>query len=275
MNNELVSVIIPTKNSSRTLDACLKSVKKQTYSNIELIVVDNNSSDNTKKIAKKYTKKIYNIGPERGAQRNHGAKVSKGKYLFFVDSDMRLSKDVVKNCVKLVKKNRDIGAVIIPEKSFGKGFWAQCKVLEKKCYVGDDDIEAARFFEKKVFEKAGSWDPDMIASEDWDLTNRLRKLTKIGRINDYILHDEGKINLIRTMKKKFYYGQKLNLYISKTKHKAKKQFTLFRPAFLKNWRLFLNDPIHGFGLIVIKIFEFGAGGLGYVLNLSKIIKCLW
>jgi probable beta-1,3-galactosyltransferase len=61
MKNPLVSVIIPTYNSSRTLEKCLKSIKNQTYKNIEIIVVDNNSIDNTKEIAKKYTGKVYNF----------------------------------------------------------------------------------------------------------------------------------------------------------------------------------------------------------------------
>jgi len=54
MNNLLVSVIITTKNSSSTLINCLESIKKQTYKNIEIILVDNNSIDRTKEIASKY-----------------------------------------------------------------------------------------------------------------------------------------------------------------------------------------------------------------------------
>src|SRR5690242_13999566 len=95
----LVSVIVPTKNSQHFLDACLRSIKNQSYKNIELIVVDNNSTDKTKNIAKKYTKRVYNKGPERSAQRNFGASVSKGAYVVFIDSDMQLTKNVIKNCV--------------------------------------------------------------------------------------------------------------------------------------------------------------------------------
>jgi glycosyltransferase involved in cell wall biosynthesis len=60
MINPLVSLIIPTYNSSKTIEDCLKSIKNQNYENIELIVVDNNSKDNTKEIALKYTNKVYN-----------------------------------------------------------------------------------------------------------------------------------------------------------------------------------------------------------------------
>jgi len=55
MNNTLVSVVITTKNSSRTLEKCLQSIKGQSYKNTELLVVDNNSTDSTKEIANKFS----------------------------------------------------------------------------------------------------------------------------------------------------------------------------------------------------------------------------
>jgi glycosyltransferase, family 2 len=55
----LVSVIIPTYNSARTLETTLKSVKDQTYPNIEMIVVDNQSKDTTRQIAEKYADAVY------------------------------------------------------------------------------------------------------------------------------------------------------------------------------------------------------------------------
>ena len=63
----LISVVITTKNEEKNLGNCLESVKNKTYpqKNIEIIVVDNNSTDRTKKIASRYTNKIFNQGPER------------------------------------------------------------------------------------------------------------------------------------------------------------------------------------------------------------------
>lgn len=62
-----VSVILTTKNEEKHIGNCLKSVKKQAYprDEIEIIVVDNNSTDKTKEIAKRYTDKVYNFCPER------------------------------------------------------------------------------------------------------------------------------------------------------------------------------------------------------------------
>src|SRR3989344_4063933 len=86
-NKPKVSVIVPTRNSAKFLETCLKSIRNQTYKNIELIVVDNNSSDKTKKIAKKYADKVFNFGPERSAQVNFGVENSDGQYVYKVDSD--------------------------------------------------------------------------------------------------------------------------------------------------------------------------------------------
>ena len=82
----LVSVIVPTKNSERTIERCLKSIKEQSYKNIELIVVDNYSEDKTFEIANKYADKIIKKGPERSLQRNYGAKISSVKYCYFIFS---------------------------------------------------------------------------------------------------------------------------------------------------------------------------------------------
>ena len=72
MDSPLVSVIIPTKNSGKTLLQCLDSIKNQNYENIEIIVVDNYSTDNTLQIAKIYTNTVYTFSPERSSQVNYG-----------------------------------------------------------------------------------------------------------------------------------------------------------------------------------------------------------
>jgi glycosyltransferase involved in cell wall biosynthesis len=59
MKDFLVSIVITTYNNSRTLKKCLESIKNQTFADIELIVVDNNSTDDTKQIALEYTDKVY------------------------------------------------------------------------------------------------------------------------------------------------------------------------------------------------------------------------
>ena len=96
----LVSVIVTTKEEQQHLPDCLNSIQNQIYKNIEIIVVDNNSIDKTKEIAKTYTDNVYNKGPERSAQRNYGIKKAKGKYIIYLDADMRLQPNLIEECVK-------------------------------------------------------------------------------------------------------------------------------------------------------------------------------
>ena len=123
MENPLVSVIIPTYNSSRTLEKCLESIKNQTYKNIEIIVVDNNSTDNTKEIAKKFADKVINFWPERTFQKNEWLKNASGKYWLFIDGDMILSKYLLeKSVMKIQEQNNNelFCLLLIFENHFGQ-----------------------------------------------------------------------------------------------------------------------------------------------------------
>ena len=226
--NPLVSVIIPTKNSARTLDKCLASIKNQSYGNIELIVVDNNSTDETKAIAEKYTDKVFNFEPERSAQRNFGAKQAQGEYLLIHDSDIYFNVDSVKECVELSQKE-NCQAIILPEKSIGIGFWAEVKAYERSFYVGNDYIEAARFFKKDVYEKLGGYDENLTGAEDWDLIIRIRKSGyKIFRSSLLLEHDEGGVDLLGSSKKKKYYSSDVfEKYAKKHPEEFKKQMSFF------------------------------------------------
>ncbi len=206
MNLPLVSVIIPTHNSARTLERCLQSIKDQTYSNLELIVIDD-SLDGTKEIARKFTDKVYNYQTERSAKRNFGAQQAKGKYLLIHDSDIYFPPTAVSECVELAEVVGAL-AVILPEMSIGEGFWSKVKAFERDFYVGNDYLEAARFFSAQTYRDLGGYDESLYAGEDWDLTIRFREVGyKISRSHTFVEHDEGKMNLFGSSKKKKYYGQ--------------------------------------------------------------------
>lgn len=272
--NSLVSIIIPSFNSGKFIRQCFESVKNQTYKNIEVIVVDNNSTDDTRKIAKEYTNKIYIHGPERSAQRNYGAKKSKGEYLLVPDSDMIFSKHVVEACVDLMTRNPFLKAVIIPEKSIGEGFWAKCKELERSYYEGVDWMEAARFFEKKIFDKMGGYDERNTGTEDYDLPQRIRRKygdKSIGRIKEYIYHDEGKLTFWHSIQKKFYYSKSLRVYKKDNFLELYKQGNVLKRYILffsKPKKLFAN-PLVSFGMFAMKAGEFAAEGLAYILAKNR------
>lgn len=263
----LVSVIVTTKNEEAHIESCLKSIFSQSYKNIEIIVIDNASNDRTKKIAKKFTKLVFDRGHERSAQRNYGAKKANGEFLLFIDADMTLTKDVVKQCVELLINEENIGAVVVPEKSVGEGYWTKVKAFERSLYEGDASIEAARFFRKTVFREVGGYDEDITGPEDWDLPKRIKNKCRTTRIKSYILHDEGNISLLNLMRKKHYYGIKTSKYIGKYPfyETVTQVVYLLRPAFYKNWKKLYRNPNLTFGMILMLFCEQMAGFSGFLV----------
>ncbi len=277
-NKGLVSVIITCKNEDDVIKKILNSIQKQTYKNIEVILVDNHSTDNTLKIAKGFKKvKIYQWGPERSAQRNYGAKVSVGEYLLFLDADMKLSPDVVEECVKVAKSSKKIGSVVIPEQSVAFTFWEKVKAFERSFYneKGDSITDAARFFKRGVFEKAGGYDETITGPEDWDLPETIRELGyKDGRISEKIYHRERATSLLVLFKKKFYYGLHAHKYLEKHNIPIVSPQTVYflRPLFYKSWRRLISDPLLAMGMIVMLLTQTAGGGLGYLIGRIRSIR---
>lgn len=87
----LISIVIPTKNSANTLDKCLRSIVTQTYHNIELVIVDSQSTDRTIEIAGEYSAKIIETQWGLLGARFLGFKASKGDYILYLDSDQILA----------------------------------------------------------------------------------------------------------------------------------------------------------------------------------------
>lgn len=264
----LISVIVTTKNNHETLDACLGSIAAQSYTNLELIVVDNHSTDGTPTIAKRYTDKVYTFGPERSAQRNYAARKANGEWLLIIDSDMELGKDVVKSCLKTIETNPTAGGAIVPEESFGVGFWAQCKRLERSFYVGQDSIEAARFFRADLFAKVGGYDETMTGGEDWDLTWRFRRRALIGRSEVFIRHNEGRLYFGKTARKMYYYARHASEYFAKNPTKSaltdqSGPIARYKLFFSRPMKL-LKNPFLGLGMLILKTTEYASGGLGYL-----------
>ena len=269
MKEPLVSVIVTTKNNQATLDACLASIAAQTYRRIELVVVDNDSIDGTMDIARQYTEHVYNKPPERSIQRNFAVAQATGKYVAIIDSDMELERDVIEECVAAMQLEPNARGVIIPEESFGRGFWAKCKSLERSFYIGNDAIEAARFFERETYISVGGYDETMVSGEDWDLSRRVGKLGDIVRVTPYIHHNEGRLSLIRTLKKKVYYAGEARKYLAKNPVDSKLMasegpLARYKLFFSKPGKL-LRHPITAVGMLVMKTLEYAFGGFGYIM----------
>ncbi len=215
MEKMLISIVITTKNEEKNIRNCLESVKGQNFNNgeIEIIVVDNKSIDATKNIAREYTDKIYDFGPERSAQRNFGVKQSRGKYILYLDADMILSENVVKECVVKCEQERFV-ALYIPEKIMGDSFWNKVRGFERSFYDATV-IDCVRFVSKEVFDKVKGFDESLTGPEDWDFDRKVRNEGAVGLIKSVLHHNEGEFNLGKYLKKKGYYSQSFGAYISK------------------------------------------------------------
>ena len=171
---ELVSVVIPVLDGGENFEKCLESVKAQTYRNIEIVVVDGGSKDDTVKLAKKFGGRVFKlIGKGRSAQKNKGAKMARGKYIYFIDDDVVLDKTIVYSAVRELKEKRVDMIAVHYTSDPSKGFWAKVRRFEKDFLRYDRDNISPRFLPKKGFEKVGGFDEDMIAGEDYDIYNRL------------------------------------------------------------------------------------------------------
>lgn len=275
MKNPLVSVIVTTKNEEGNIGRLLKSIKKQSYKNLEIIVVDNNSADQTKEISLKFTPNVFNKGPERSAQRNYGVLKANGEYVVILDADMELTKDVVKSCLMTINDYKHsftpYKALVVPEKTVGNGFIAAIRKFEREMYMKDSTIEVARFFVKKVFEEFDGYDLNLTGAEDFDLPKRISQKYKIGRSKEYILHHEGNLTLGKQLKKKFYYAQKSALYAEKHPDLISRQgILILRRAYLKHWKKFIKYPGLGVSLIIFRALETIAAASGFLKAVGPI-----
>lgn len=254
-----VAVVVPTRNSAATLAACLDSIREQTVS-CSIIVVDNQSTDASAKIAAKRADLVLTGGPERSAQRNQGARATEADVVGFIDSDMVLPPTTVDQVLSALHDG--VTGIIVPERTVGTGFWAKVRAYERSFYVGGAGIEAARFFPREAFDAVGGFDEELTGPEDWDITIRVARLGRIARVEAVIDHDEGHLTLLSSCVKKAYYAAGLRRFVRKHGRAGLGQ-TLARPYLRKPWVLF-RQPLLGLGVVTLKTSELAAVTLAWV-----------
>lgn len=123
MENQKVSVIIPTYNLARYINETVDSVLGQTYKNYEIIIVDDGSTDNTKEALSEYGGKITYIFQENqgvSAARNKGIKEAKGEYIAFLDADDLWLKDKLELQIGLMNSNPEVAMIFTDGESFNE-----------------------------------------------------------------------------------------------------------------------------------------------------------
>jgi glycosyltransferase involved in cell wall biosynthesis len=267
----LVSVIVTTRNEEKNLPTCLQSVTEQTYprDRMEIIVVDNCSTDGTKELALRYTEKVHDRGPERSAQRNYGVEKASGDYILYLDADMILSPDVVRACVEKVEQNPELLALHISEIILGESYFSRVRRFERSFYDGTV-IDGVRFINKEVLRRAGGFDVSLTGPEDWDLDKKIRLIGRTDLVTEPIYHNEAAFNLCHYVRKKRNYAHSFDVYINKWGRDdpdIRRQFgPMYRllVVFVENgkWKRLLTNPYLAVGMYLLRSLV----GLAFVLR---------
>lgn len=225
--NFLVSIVVPTYNSARTLRRCLESVLNQDCRPNELIVVDRHSTDNTRAIAERYGATFLLKGPERSSQKNWGAKCARGEFLYFVDSDFILERMAVSKCIDLCRR---LDAVSTINYSLGQSIWGKSIELKERFLAKDPTIQTARFVRKSVFLQVGGFDETLVVGEDLDFYRRLQENGfKIGSATAIEWHIGEPEKLRDVARRSFYYGKVVKTYLNKRGSFAVHQLSPLKP----------------------------------------------
>lgn len=201
-NMPLVSVVIPTYNRAYLIERSIKSVLNQTYQNLEIIVVDDGSEDNTEEIVKSFndsriifTRHEKNRGVS--AARNTGIKLCNGNYIAFNDSDDEWLEEKIRKQITIFLENSDESIGVVYSGFFKIRDNIRTYIPSQKCKKeGDIYFELlkgnlvappAAMVKKICFEKAGLFDENLSTLEDWELFIRISKYFKFKYIPEALV----------------------------------------------------------------------------------------
>ena len=225
----LVSVVIPSYNDSSYVKEAIHSVLSQTYENIEIIVVDDGSTDDTKEVLKEYKDRIkYHYQKNKGLSgaRNTGMKLAKGKYISLLDADDLYHKDRVEKQVNFLENSSGCVFSYSGYRHFYDGKPDELLKLKYKYHSGNVFKKLLRknfiapsgvLFRKDILDKIGFFDESLKSCEDWDYWLRVSheglefsyipeaitfiRIRKSGNLNDRSFRFLHKIDSLRVLGK--------------------------------------------------------------------------
>nr|WP_240972484.1 glycosyltransferase family A protein [Nonomuraea sp. FMUSA5-5] len=227
----MVSVIVPNYNYARTLGLCLEALERQTYRDIEVIVVDDRSTDDSVEIARRHGARVVvtdtNIGAP--AARNVGVEHARGEVLFFLDSDLALADDVVEHAVRLLTADPGLGVV--------------CGTYDPEPLIPDSRVERYRSLQLHYWISGDEGDITTIYSALFAM--RADVFREIGPLNPALRHSENaeyghrvttrgyRIVLDNRIRGRHDHDDRLKVVLSKFFHRARLHIPLYlrRPDF--------------------------------------------
>ncbi|MBO7611851.1 MAG: glycosyltransferase [Elusimicrobia bacterium] len=190
-NNPLISVMMPTYNNAGYISQAVESVYAQKYDNIEIVVVDDGSTDNTKEVLKKYKGIKYFYIEHKGISfaRNIALEKSKGEYIAFCDSDDYWLPGKINTQIQYFKEHPDCEIVFTKYENLFEDEKLKTnkramheKLMEKflKQYLPSSIIK------KELFEKYGNFDENFSGVEDTEFLYRIKRK---GANIDHVISD--------------------------------------------------------------------------------------
>lgn len=265
-STDLVSVIIPTRNSLATISTCLDCIKKQTYPHIEIIIVDTNSTDGTAEFCKENGIKVFNTDWKLLGSRYIGLLKSSGQYILVLDSDQFLEPTCIHNCVSMMK---DHDMLCLEEKTYDpktiveKMYEADRRLIHEQADLQLDPLYGAlapRFYRRTILEKVFAAIPEeilpfIVAGEDAIVYYEASKLSnKVGVVRNALWHKEPG-SLIELWHKNRRYGKSARQMVRtghysslfRTKRRLRKSRGLSKNKIISSVLLLLKAPAYVVG----------------------------
>ena len=241
----LVSVIIPCHNHGRYLDDAIRSVKDQTHASIEIVVIDDDSMDDTKQVCRRYAevryRKVGRVGP--CAARNIGVQICSGEFVVFLDADDILYPQALELNLYFFDYYPDAAFVSgAHDRMDGAGRWLEGPVPQDRVgenykallmgnYIG---MEATVMYRKELFFKY-FFDPAVRVCEDYDLNLRIaRNLPVYGhshKLAAYRLHGQN-----RSSDRAYMYHQAIRVLRRQERYLRDEEERACYEQGLKNWK---------------------------------------
>ncbi len=251
----LVSIVIPTMNSAPTLELCLRSIENQTFQNIEVIVVDTSSTDNTIQIASRHGAIIVRTQQRLLGARILGFERSRGEFILMLDSDQILEDDALNRCVEA---GIDYDMIFLEEQSYRaetlveKLFYMDRTLINRSYSEQIDPHRGAmlpRFFKRETLSKAVLAIPQafrhfVVAHDHAIIYYEAYKVSKkVGLVRNAVSHTEPR-NYVELWKKNFTYGRSSKLLADSGYYSDLLRTKIrFRTVSSVDWRLRLASSI--------------------------------
>ena len=192
MNKKVVSIIIPCFNQGEYLEECLSSVFASSYKEVEVIVVNDGSTDDTKYLMDELEQKITFKSIHQGnqglaASRNVGIRASQGEFILPLDSDDKIGVTYIENALKVLLAKNEIGIVYCNAELFGEqsGKW-NLPYFSLEKMLTENLIFNCAVFRRSDYDKTNGYNSNMKEGwEDWDFWLSLIELNlKVHRLDE-------------------------------------------------------------------------------------------